>query len=380
MSVNRPPGMSIRLKLTLSYTGFLIVAGIALFGILLLVLHFLPDENLTQAEPGGGFVPNRGDLLAVARPLFAYGLGFLTIVGLTGGWFLSGQMLRPLEAIAAAARQASKGSLSHRIALPGRDDELRQLADTFDQMLAQLETSFEKQKRFTANVSHELRTPQAVMRTMLQVASSAPQNVDVVKLLNRLDEMNERSIATLEALLLLARVEHGEITRERCYLTEIVEEALELAQDSCPGTDVPITWGRTEPADVVGNRPLLVQLAANLLRNALLHNLPSGGWVQIDVVLEAGHPRLAVANTGPQVTPEIAATLTEPFVRAGGRVRSVGRASGSGLGLAIVASITEAHEAQLVLDPRPEGGLNTSVIFSPEVSNNDNSQRVSDRI
>ncbi|GLY33800.1 HAMP domain-containing sensor histidine kinase [Kineosporia sp. NBRC 101731] len=363
MNGKRRPGISIRLKLTLSYAGFLTFAGIALFGVMLLVLRYLPDENLTQVGPDSVFVPNRGDLINVARPLFACGIGFLAFIGLLGGWILAGRMLRPLEAIAAAAHQASQGSLSHRIALRGRDDELRQLADTFDQMLVQLETSFEQQKRFTANVSHELRTPQTVMRTMLQVASSAPQNVDVVKLLGRLNEMNERSIATVEALLLLARVEHGDITRERCHLAEIVEEALELAHESCTDADVRVKVGRMGPAEVVGNRSLLVQLAANLIRNAMLHNLPSGGWIQVEVDLEAGRPRMVVANTGPQVTPEIAATLTEPFVRAGGRVRSMGRAAGSGLGLAIVASIAQAHEARLMIDPRPEGGLDVSVIF-----------------
>nr|AGU11692.1 Histidine kinase-, DNA gyrase B-, and HSP90-like ATPase [uncultured organism] len=361
MSTQRPPGLSIRLKLTLSYAGFLLIAGTALFGVLLLVLRYLPDENLIPADPGSGFVPNRGDLIDVAMPLFAYGIGFLALVGLAGGWLLAGAMLRPLEVITEAAQEASQGTLSHRIALPGKDDELRRLADTFDQMLTQLEASFEKQKRFTANVSHELRTPQTVMRTMLQVAGSAPHNVDVVKLVGRLEEMNERSIATLEALLLLARVEHGEITRERCDLSEIVEDALDLAQESVGG--VRMDWGRLEPADVVGNRSLLVQLVANLLRNAMLHNLPSGGTVRVEVFTDAGRPQLTVANTGPVLTPEIAATLTEPFVRAEGRVRSANGVSGSGLGLAIVASIAQAHDADLVLAPRPEGGLEVSVIF-----------------
>src|SRR4051794_19802465 len=150
----RKPGPSFRLKLTLSYAGLLVLAGLVLFAVLLLVLRYVPDRNLAVVS-SGDFVPNRGDLTKVAVRLSVWGMALLVVTGLGAGWVLAGQMLRPLERITGAAHSAARGSLSHRIDLPGRDDELRRLADTLDQMLAQLETAFEEQRRFTANVSHE---------------------------------------------------------------------------------------------------------------------------------------------------------------------------------------------------------------------------------
>lgn len=221
-------------------------------------------------------------------------------------------------------------------------------------MLARLESSFAEQRRFTANASHELRTPQTVVRTMLQVARAAPQAVDVDKLLGRLEEMNERSILTLDALLLLARVQHGDLVRETCDLVDVATDALELAQPE--GIALHTVF---EPAEVHGNRALLTQLAANLLRNAVVHNLPTDGEVWLKVATEAGHPTITVSNTGPHVSRATAETLTEPFVRAQSRIH----AEGSGLGLTIAASIAQAHRAELGIAPRPEGGLTVAIRF-----------------
>ncbi|GAB3248349.1 sensor histidine kinase [Kineosporia babensis] len=354
MRSERPPGLSLRMQLTLSYTGFLMLAGAALFAVMLLVLRYVPNENLMIIE-NGGFAPRRTDLLEVALRFSAAGLIFLAVVGLVAGWVLAGRMLRPLEMITQAAQAASQGSLSHRIAMPGRDDELHRLADTFDQMLARLERAFEEQRRFTANASHELRTPQTVMKTMLQVARANPEAVDLHKLLPRLQEMNDRSIDTHEALLQLARAEREDLPRQPCDLAEVVQAVVGSESAS---VSVSLT-----AALVHANPPLLHQLVENLVRNAVVHNLPEDGRIWADVAVGPdGRARFTIANTGEPITADVAATLTEPFVRARGRVRSGGH-NGSGLGLAIVASIARIHHADLTVAPRPDGGLMVTVIF-----------------
>ncbi len=356
-SPEREPGLSIRLQLTLSYTGFLMVAGAVLFGIMLLVLRYVPNEHLAVIEDGS-FAPRRVDLMDVAFRFSGWGLLALAVIGLSAGWVLAGRMLRPLEKITEAAQAAAEGSLSHRIDLPGRDDELRRLADSFDEMLARLERSFEEQRRFTANVSHELRTPQTVMKTMLQVAQANPDSLDLGKLLSRLQEMNDRSIGTHEALLQLARVEKEDLPRSVCDLAEVVRAGL----GELDGSPVELI-ASFAPATVRANPPLLQQLVENLVRNARIHNLPEGGTVWVEVGTDdGGRAYLRIANTGEQITPEVAATLTEPFVRARGRTRIT--QAGSGLGLAVVASIARAHHADLDVQARPEGGLTVSVTFT----------------
>ncbi|GLY15674.1 two-component sensor histidine kinase [Kineosporia sp. NBRC 101677] len=333
-----------------------------LFAVLLLVLRYVPDANLTVVS-NGDFAPRRRDLLKVAIQFSFWGLLFLTTVGLGAGWILAGQMLRPLARITRAAEAAAQGSLSHRVHLPGRDDELRQLADTFDAMLARLERTFEEQRRFTANASHELRTPQTVMKTMLQVARANPEAVDLEQLLIRLQEMNDRSIDTHEALLQLARPEKGDLPREACNLTEVTMDV--LTQSEVPLAEAGIELSESfAPAAVHANPPLLRRLVDNLVRNAITHNLPSGGTIWVEVGTDpAGRARLSIANTGARISAEIAATLTEPFVRAHGRTRPTRGPGGSGLGLAIVASVARAHHADLHLTPRPEGGLTVTVTF-----------------
>jgi two-component system sensor histidine kinase VanS len=360
---DRRPGLSVRLKLTLSYAGFLVVAGAALFACMFLVLRYLPDENIVVAQDGG-FAPNRSDLLEVAVPLALYGLAFLAVVGLAGGWVLAGRMLRPLGPISEAAQAAAQGSLAHRIALAGPDDEFRRLADVFDDMLGRLERSFEEQRRFTANASHELRTPLAVSKTMLQVARADPSQ-DRERLLDRLAETIERAAGILDSLLRLAQLDRTPIELDHCDLRDVVRESLRLPADDAAPAGVAVETA-LEPADVCGDRVLLVQLTDNLLRNAIGHNLPTGGLVRVRTLTGPdGGAVLAVENTGERLEPEVVETLTQPFVRAHARTRAPGRAPGSGLGLALVASIAEAHGARLTLHPREEGGLLAQVRFPP---------------
>lgn len=349
MTVERRRGLSVRMRLTLSYAGFLVVAGgVLLGGLLLLVGHYLPAGSLQTID--GAPSPSRRDIVEAAIPWFARGMVFLLLVGLAGGWVLAGRMLRPLVPIDAAVRRAADGSLAHRIVLPGPDDELRRLADGFDEMLARLEAAFEEQRRFTANASHELRTPLAVTKAVLEVARTDPAGANR-ETLERLHVTNERAIATLEALLQLARIDRGTLTSSPCDLGELVDDAVREVPAS-----IQVSWGPTS-AVVSGDPVLLGRLVANLVGNAVVHNVADGGHVRIGLAQTPGHVRLEVENSGPMVPAAVVGTLTEPFVRLGSRMH----ASGSGLGLAIVASICDVHGANLFLRPRAHGGLVVTV-------------------
>ena len=224
----RQPGLSVRLKLTLSYAGFLLLAGTVLLAAVWVFLlrdvplgMLVPDlSRLPRALDPSNFGP------AAFGPAAVVVLGFLLAFGLVGGWFLAGRMLAPLTRIADATRRASTGSLSHRIELDGRRDEFRELADAFDVMLARLETHVGEQRRFAANASHELRTPLAISQTLLDVAGNDPDR-DVGELVERLHAVNARAIELTEALLVLSRADQRAFTREDVDVSLLVEEATE---------------------------------------------------------------------------------------------------------------------------------------------------------
>jgi two-component system, OmpR family, sensor histidine kinase VanS len=358
----RRRGLSVRLKLTLSYAGFLLVAWGTFVLVMAFVLHYVPDRNLIVADSNGGFAPDRSALIEAATPVAVWGTACLAAVGLIGGWLIAGQILKPLAAISSATKRAARGSLSHRIDLAGPSDEFRVLADVFDDMLSQLEHAFDEQRRFTSNASHELRTPHAVIKTMLEVACADPQR-DVDQLIGRLTEINNRSIASLESLLQLARIDHAPLQRGACDLTKSVERSLTDLNVELSDRRIQLDVN-LEPATVIGDRTLLGHLTDNLLRNAIRHNFASDGLVQVTTGTNSqGESVLEIANTGDPLTPGLAATLTEPFVRGAGRVRSTTDPVGSGLGLSIVASIAHAHEARLSITPRQGGGLAVAVSF-----------------
>ena len=277
--------------------------------------------------------------------------------GLVGGWLLAGRMLAPLTRITDATRIAATGSLAHRIRLPGRRDEFRELADAFDAMLARLEAHVAEQQRFAANASHELRTPLAITQTLLDVARN-DQNRDNDELVDRLHAVNTRAIDLTEAMLLLSRADQRSFTREHVDLSLIAEEATETLLPFAEKHGVTIeTSGDVTPT--IGSHALLLQLSTNLVHNAIVHNLPEHGtvWVTTSV-----HPKtvvLTVENTGEKLTPPLVATLAEPFQRGTKRIRT--DHAGVGLGLAIVNSITQAHDGTLTLTPRPAGGLCVTV-------------------
>jgi two-component system sensor histidine kinase VanS len=210
--VDRAPGLSVRLKLTLSYAGFLMLAGaLLLAAVWVFLLRYVPDREILVGP--GGFVPNRSDLLDAFAPRAAAVLAFLLVFGLLGGWLLAGRILAPLTRITDATRTAANGSLSHRIRLEGRNDEFRELADAFDNMLARLEAQIAEQQRFAANASHELRTPLAITQTLLEVDRYDPRR-DTDELVDRLQFVNTRAIDLTEALLLLSRADRRSFTRE----------------------------------------------------------------------------------------------------------------------------------------------------------------------
>jgi two-component system, OmpR family, sensor histidine kinase VanS len=351
--VDRPPGLSVRLKLTLSYAGFLMVAGALLIGVVwVLLVRYLPDVAVI---PGGMLI--RSDLLRTFALAVAYALAFLLVFGLLGGWILAGRMLAPLTRITEATRMAATGSLAHRIEMEGREDEFRELADAFDAMLARLEAHVAEQQRFTANASHELRTPLAITQALLDVARDDP-NRDTRELLDRLHAVNTRAIDLTEALLLLSRADQRSFTQEHVDLSLAAEEAIETLLPIAEKHGVSIeTSGDLAPA--VGSHALLLQLTTNLVHNAIVHNLPEQGTVWVTTSIHPDSVVLTVENTGEKLTPQLVSTLTEPFQRGTERIHD--DHAGVGLGLAIVKRITQAHDGTLTLTPRAAGGVHVTV-------------------
>jgi len=370
--VDRAPGLSVRLKLTLSYAGFLMIAGTLLLAVVWVFLlryvpnpppRFLPFEQ----EP---FSPSRQDLQDAFAPRAVQVLAFLLVFGLLGGWILAGRMLAPLARVTEAARLAGNGSLTHRIGLDGPRDEFRELADAFDTMLARLEAQVAEQQRFAANASHELRTPLAITKTLLDVARTDLDR-DAGELHERLRAVNARAIDLTEALLVLSRADQRSFDRELTDLSLLAEEATETLLPLAEKRGLTIeTTGTITPT--LGSRALLLQLTTNLVHNAIVHNRPEHGTVWVATSRSRRTATLTVENTGDQLGPEMVSTLVEPFQRGTQRIRTVRSAdsadkttssdhAGVGLGLAIVARITEAHDGTLTLAPRPSGGLRVTV-------------------
>jgi two-component system sensor histidine kinase VanS len=365
-TVDRQAGLSVRLKLTLSYAGLVMLAGgLLLVTVWVFLLRYVPEVIASPRMPAPDrfghpamFVPNRSDLLRAFAPRASAVLAFLLLFGLLGGWILAGRMLAPLTRITNATRVAAAGSLSHRIRLKGRRDEFRELSDAFDSMLAQLEAHVAEQRRFAANASHELRTPLAITRTLLDVARKDPTR-DRGELIERLHAVNTRAIDLTEALLLLGRGDRGNLTRESVDLSLLAEEAAEtllpLAEQRRITLDVTGGTARTS-----GSTELLSRMVTNLVQNAIVHNLPTDGTVTVHTEAHDDTSVLRVENTGRRLPPELVPNLTEPFQRGAERVRADEHA-GVGLGLAIVHSIVRGHDGTLDLIPSPDGGLLVTV-------------------
>ncbi|WP_328875563.1 HAMP domain-containing histidine kinase [Streptomyces sp. NBC_00287] len=354
--MDRQPGVSVRVKLTLSYAGFLMLAGALLMAaVWVFLLRYVPDRAMLinpDDNPEGVF-PVRSELLRVFAPRAAAVMAFLLVFGLVGGWILAGRMLAPLTRITHATRMATNGSLSHRIRLPGRRDEFRELADAFDTMLTQLEAHVAEQQRFAANASHELRTPLATMQALLDVARSDPTR-DPRALFDRLHAVNARAIDLTEALLVLSRADQRSLTREPVDLSLLMEEATETLLPLAEKRGVTIdASGDIAPA--FGSPALLLQMTTNLVHNAIVHNLPAQGSVSVHTGVRPGSAVLTVDNSGEKLSPDLVSTFTEPFQRGTERIHD--DHAGVGLGLAIVKRIVQVHDGSLTISPRPAGGL-----------------------
>jgi two-component system, OmpR family, sensor histidine kinase VanS len=349
--MDRAPGLSVRLKLTLSYAAFLMLAGALLLAAAWVFLTRVRHVGLVF-QPGYGPA-----ILREFAPTAAIALAFLLVFGLVGGWFLAGRMLAPLTRITDATRIAATGTLSHRIRLPGRRDEFRELADAFDTMLARLEANIAEQRRFAANASHELRTPLAITQTLLDVAHKDP-NRENSELVDRLRAVNTRAINLTEALLLLSRADQQSFSPVHVDLSLMAEEATETLLPFAETRGVTVeTSGDRAPA--IGSEALLLQLTTNLVHNAIVHNLPAAGTVWVTTSVQFESVVLTVENTGEKIAPQFAAMLIEPFQRGTERIHTDN--AGVGLGLAIVKSITQAHNGILTLTPRTAGGLCVTV-------------------
>lgn len=379
--MGRTRGPSVRVRLALSYAAVVVVTGVLLLGVVwLFLLRYVPQESLSGVS--AGFVPNRGDLTRAFLPRAVGALVVLLVVGLLGGWLLAGRLLAPLDQMTGAARRAAEGSLSHRIALPGRADEFRELADAFDTMLERLEAHVSAQRRFAANASHELRTPLAISRTLLEVAHDDPA-ADARVLAGRLREVNDRAIDLTEALLVLSRADQRSFDRSPVDLSLLADEAVELLAPLADDRGVALEV-EGEVAPTAGSPALLRQVVTNLVHNGIVHNVSAGeragsgvaesavsardvgsvvgrsaAWVSVAAAPRGAGVVLVVENSGPVVSPDLVATLIEPFQRGDARVR--GDHQGSGLGLAIVDAIVRAHDGTLEMRPRGGGGLRATV-------------------
>jgi two-component system, OmpR family, sensor histidine kinase VanS len=367
---NRRP-VSARLRLTLSYAGFLMAAGIVTAAAAYVIIKYIPNYPLTASNPRDtSWTPARGEILDTLLSISWGILLLLAPIGLGGGWALAGWVLRPLHQINEAAKIAAAGDLDHRINLVGRNDEFRQLADNFDHMVTRLSDAFDAQQRFAANASHELRTPLAVTATLLDVARSSPEQPDYRRLLEQLQVTNDRAIRITDALLRLADADAASVraTAVPVDLAGVAHRSLTEQHTEAVRHQVTI-HGNLEPAPTFGDPVLLEQLVTNLVQNAIRHNTRPG-----TASVTTGHDRasgtvvLRTENPGPEYSAEAAAQLSEPFLRGGGRVTVAGQVAGHGLGLALVERIVAAHDGTLALEPRPGGGLVVTAVLRTRAS------------
>ena len=361
---------SIRWRLTLLYSALFVVAGALLLGfVYFLAAHsFDGRRTVTSVEgpglPAAGAAPAapatisavaeiiRADQLHDLLVYTAVALAVMALASVALGWLMAGRVLSPLRTMTATARRVSADNLHERLAVPGPDDELKAMADTFDDVLARLEGAFEAQRSFVANASHELRTPLTLQQALVDVALADPDaSADSLRAaLSRVRAAGEEQERLIDALLTLARSQRGLEQREFVDLTAMVKSRLPEGG--------PRVEARLDPALVLGDPQLLERLVANVIDNAVRHNLPEGegSWVRVWTGVDGvGRAGLRIENSGPPIPPERAEELFQPFRRLGPeRVR---KRDGLGLGLSIVAAVVAAHGGRVVARTRPYGGL-----------------------
>ncbi|EFF93568.1 MULTISPECIES: HAMP domain-containing sensor histidine kinase [unclassified Streptomyces] len=377
---------TIRIRLTLLYGGMFLIAGILLLSIIYLLaaqalrtgnqpLFKIIDFNSLKVFSHDCPGVNNGNLSLdefnaaisactdhqrqvaldslLSRSLLAL-LG-LAVIAFAFGYAMAGRVLAPLGRITRTARAVAGSDLSRRIVLDGPDDELKELADTFDDMLERLQRAFTAQQRFVGNASHELRTPLAINRTLLEVHLSDPNApMELQQLGKTLLATNERSEQLVEGLLLLARSDNQIVERKPVDLAEVASQAIDQVRGEAEAKGVEIR-GERRPAVVQGNGVLLERIALNLVQNAVRYNVAEGGWVEVTTDTERGQAVLVVTNTGPVVPAYEIDNLFEPFRRL--RTERTGSDKGVGLGLSIVRSVARAHGGHIAAQPREGGGL-----------------------
>jgi signal transduction histidine kinase len=276
------------------------------------------------------------------------------------GWYMSGRVLRPVRVITETARRASEQHLGERLAMTGAKDELKELADTFDDMLERLDTAFAGQRRFVANASHELRTPLTVMRTAIDVtlAKPSPTTRQLTEMAVRVRRSIDRAETMVEALLTLAVSDQGELSTEFTDLATWAEDAIEAAGPEIERLDLRVDTS-LDPAETNGDPQLLERMIWNLVDNAVRHN-ESGGWIRLRTGTRDTSAYLEVANSGPVIPDDAVPSLFEPFRRLEART---GTKDGVGLGLAIARSVVTAHRATVTVHSRPAGGLDIAVVI-----------------
>ncbi|MFF7143204.1 sensor histidine kinase [Streptomyces nodosus] len=378
---------TIRIRLTLLYGGMFLIAGILLLSIIyLFAAHALNvGSQLPFRITSGTVVSNTCNFPSqttasdlnnamnacvneqrqhaldnlLSRSLLAL-LG-LAVIAFAFGYAMAGRVLSPLGRITRTARAVAGSDLSRRIELDGPDDELKELADTFDEMLERLQRAFTAQQRFVGNASHELRTPLAINRTLLEVHLSDPgAPVELQQLGKTLLATNERSEQLVEGLLLLARSDNQIVERKPVDLAEVASQAIDQVHGEAETKGVEIR-GERAPAVVQGNGVLLERIALNLVQNAVRYNLPEDGWVEVKTELQHGQAVLTVSNTGPVVPAYEIDNLFEPFTRL--RTERTGSDKGVGLGLSIARSVARAHGGHITAQPREGGGLVMRVVL-----------------
>ncbi|MFD0419510.1 sensor histidine kinase [Streptomyces sp. NPDC127108] len=377
---------TIRIRLTLLYGGMFLIAGILLLSIIYLLAAQalntgneplfkivggreirVTSDNCPQASSGNLLIPEFNAAISactdhqrqvaldnlLSRSLLAL-LG-LAVIAFAFGYAMAGRVLSPLGRITRTARAVAGSDLSRRIELDGPDDELKELSDTFDEMLERLQRAFTAQQRFVGNASHELRTPLAINRTLLEVHLSDPgAPVELQQLGKTLLATNERSEQLVEGLLLLARSDNQIVERKPVDLAEVADRAVDQALSEADAKGVQIR-GERGPAVVQGNGVLLERIALNLVQNAVRYNVKEEGWVEVTTETQHGQAVLVVTNTGPVVPAYEIDSLFEPFRRL--RTERTGSDKGVGLGLSIARSVARAHGGRIIAEPREGGGL-----------------------
>ncbi|MFB7841971.1 sensor histidine kinase [Microbacterium sp. NPDC056052] len=375
--------MTIRARLTLTYATLLTASGAVMLGTIYVFMRYVPTYAILPADtveaspldaapatplPTGVDstaaleLTSASDILNTLLTISILALVVLAVIGAVLGWVIAGRVLRPLAEINSAAKRAATGALDHRIGMRGPGDEVHDLADTFDDMLEKLDGAFQSHRRFAANASHELRTPLATNQTMLEVALADPDldTESLRRVAERVYQTNRRNIETVDSLLTLAEIGARGTRNEKIDLARIAADVLQDLRDEIASSGVRVETD-LEPAEALGDPVLLHRAVANLVQNALRHNIEDG-TLRLTTGQRSNGAQVQVANTGPVVTTSTVASLTEPFVRGTGRI---GGHRHHGLGLAIVASVAEVHSAGLAIVANPQGGLTVTFTLVP---------------